>query len=131
MAFRNRLSNKVTVPYIIRFEDIEPFMSEDTAETLRELVSTIKVFVTVKSHPADPQVGIREPYTEIYDWDRDRYDENLSLFEDDLDDAISQFVFDNDEILSSRVVVDALDTSYYEDMLVDEYIERRQLSCAN
>lgn len=114
------ISSKVTLPYIIRFEDIEDYLSEDLAESIRHIWEDQEIFVTVKNCPADPEVGIMMPYREVDDWDRSRYNENLALFESELDDAITGFVYDNQDKFDS----DGYD---WPDYLVDEYIENRQL----
>ena len=127
---RTNIENKVTFPYNIRFWDIEPALTEEVADSVYPLMDTIKVFITVVTYPANPDVGIMDSYSEIVDWDRSRYDENLSLFESEIDDAISDYLYDNDEIFQSKEFEKAvdLDNSYQEGMRVDEYIERNQMA---
>ena len=108
-------SYRVTAPYKIDLYDICDSFPEEELNMIAPYLGEFIIVLTVKKEPADYSTGYPEGIS-IVGWTRPELPAILNLFSDSIDDAIDEYIYDNeDSICESEEVKDAV--NYLEDSM--------------
>ena len=104
----------VSVPYVVHWNDIQYYLPDDVYDALSIWFKPIEMIILMDRIERNPDVGILEPYNIIRDWSRKPDYGPMALYSPTIDNAIEQFIYDNeDEISTSRQADNAV--HYIED----------------